>query len=304
MNLQFITAATSQTGRGHVYRTIALAQEMKKRKHEVHIVTTSNTVGEKVVRALAPNLQDAFLYGSVDYYVLDIPGPHHYVPHAESTVYLDWAGDEAYDGAGVRDCVLKVCQGVPFRETNTNDVLTGFEYAILWPDVVEYRGWERRKQIFFYSSQRNELTDKVLGLLQSTGIEIVQPQPTGCKRATEELAASAIAVTFGGMTCLEACCLGIPQVAISTGPKHELQIRELDAYDAVWDVSSQRLDLMLDAVCAILDSWQQTGQIYANMSKAGMRCVDGKGVYRVADIIEQLALSVEKNEFSAYLAKE
>ena len=288
MNLQFITAATPYIGRGHVYRTIALAKEMERRGHRSIISVMPNTLGVDIVLAHCGS-QDFFFYGE-DYRILDIPGPHHYLDRVHRVVYLDWTGDERYDGAAVRDCTLKVCQGIATgysSEKLPGKLVAGFDHVILWPDVVGYWGTVRKEQIFFYSSQQSTLTERVLDLLKNTNIPIVQPQP-GTERVTGLLASSAIAVTFGGMTCLEACCLGIPQVAICTGPKQELQINALANLGAVLGISDKSLEFLPYLTRFLLNSWQSTGKTYTDMSKAGMECIDGKGVYRVADAIESL----------------
>ena len=287
MNLQFITAATPKIGQGHVYRTIALAKEMEKRGHNYTIAATPDTVGGEIVWANVPSAHGLLSYSEIDCYILDIPGPHHYIPYVWKTIYLDWTGDEQYDGAAIELCALKICQGIPFGKPNADNEKAGFEYAILWPDVVEHRGQERKEQVFFYSSQHNELTDRVLKLLESTGIKVVQPQP-GTARSTELLASSAVAVTFGGMTCLEACCLGIPQVAIITGPKHELQINHLASREALWGLADHSLEMLYTLISFLLNSWKNKPITYEKMSNMAMEVIDGKGVYRVADAIESL----------------
>ena len=96
-----------------------------------------------------------------------------------------------------------------------------------------------------------------------------------------ELAAASIVVTAGGVSLLEACVLGRPIVALALADNQRQAVHGLDREHAV---VVAEVDTVVDAVEALIDD---RGRRIA-LSVAARTAVDGKGVTRVADTLEQL----------------
>jgi len=97
-----------------------------------------------------------------------------------------------------------------------------------------------------------------------------------------ELAAASIVVTAGGVALLEACRLGRPTVALALADNQRQAVHGLEQEHAVIVAAA---DTVAAAVEALI---HDRGRRIA-LGVAARSAVDGKGVIRVADTIEQLA---------------
>jgi len=96
-----------------------------------------------------------------------------------------------------------------------------------------------------------------------------------------ELAAASIVVTAGGVALLEACLLGRPIVALALAGNQRQAVHGLGRERAVVVATA---DSVADAVRALIDDRSRR----IALSVAARSAVDGKGVTRVADTLEQL----------------
>jgi len=96
-----------------------------------------------------------------------------------------------------------------------------------------------------------------------------------------ELAAASIVVTAGGVALLEACLVGRPIVALALAENQRQAVHGLDREHAVVVAT---LETVADAVEALIDDRSRR----VALSVAARSAVDGKGVTRVADTLEQL----------------
>ena len=110
------------------------------------------------------------------------------------------------------------------------------------------------------------------------------------------LAGSEVALVAGGVGLYEACCLGVPTVAVAVTPSQRRAIREFARLGAVVDggallvrdrastVSTQRVTSL---VLALLDDAAERRRL----SKIARQVVDGRGGVRVASKLRRLAAS-------------
>ena len=109
------------------------------------------------------------------------------------------------------------------------------------------------------------------------------PPSNGLSR---ELSRTTVAVLAGGVTLYEACCLGVPVVALAVVPAQRPTIRAFAARGAAIDAGSTRTTpRAIEAVLALLDDERRR----RSMARRARAQVDGRGVWRVAAALTQLA---------------
>jgi spore coat polysaccharide biosynthesis predicted glycosyltransferase SpsG len=94
-----------------------------------------------------------------------------------------------------------------------------------------------------------------------------------------------VAVTSGGMTTLESCALGIPQIVISHSAANERSMRYLESKGAIIHLQQITPDLP-QVVLSMVKNLMESKQTMREMSEVAMNTIDGKGSERVADILE------------------
>ncbi|MGE3957548.1 MAG: hypothetical protein AB7H96_12580 [Vicinamibacterales bacterium] len=115
----------------------------------------------------------------------------------------------------------------------------------------------------------------------------------------DELRRPAVAVVAGGVTLYEAAALGTPTVAIAVAPAQQLTIRGFARRGAVVDAG-----IVTDpaafahAADAVADLMTHPGRA-ARLGGTAAHLVDGRGVFRVADAITQLARRAEDHFHAA-----
>ncbi|MGC4086024.1 MAG: hypothetical protein QM736_28840 [Vicinamibacterales bacterium] len=104
-----------------------------------------------------------------------------------------------------------------------------------------------------------------------------------------ELRQASVAVLAGGVTLYEAAALGTPTVAIAVAPAQQLTIRGFARRGAVVDAGIVTdLSAFTHAADAVADLLSHPGRA-ARLGGAAAHLVDGRGVFRVADAIRQIA---------------
>ncbi len=106
----------------------------------------------------------------------------------------------------------------------------------------------------------------------------------------EELARSAVALLAGGVTLYEACAIGVPSVAMALTPAQGLTIRAMAAAGAAVDGGDARAGARAARrIAAHVAHLMRDGRARRRMGAAGRMLVDGRGVFRVADRLKELA---------------
>lgn len=105
----------------------------------------------------------------------------------------------------------------------------------------------------------------------------------------EELARAAVAVVAGGVTLYEACAIGTPAVATALTPAQALTIRALADADATADAGSAAISRNAGRLARHVSHLLRDARARRRMAAAGQLLVDGRGVFRVADRVRELA---------------
>lgn len=113
----------------------------------------------------------------------------------------------------------------------------------------------------------------------------------GVDRAPKDIAAplanATVAVIGAGGTLWEACCLGVPSVALVVADNQVAPSGRAKAL-GVCELIDCRAGIDVDQVSRAVGALLADPARRATMSKAGSRLIDGKGVDRVADAAERI----------------
>jgi UDP-2,4-diacetamido-2,4,6-trideoxy-beta-L-altropyranose hydrolase len=113
--------------------------------------------------------------------------------------------------------------------------------------------------------------------------------PDGLAR---ELAQATVAVVAGGVTLYEACALGVPAVALAVTAAQHRTVRGVAKFGAAVDagrppLAATTIARVADAAAALVRDARRRRQL----SACGRRLVDGRGAFRVADRVRELAIN-------------
>lgn len=115
----------------------------------------------------------------------------------------------------------------------------------------------------------------------------------------EPLRQAAVAVLAGGVTLYEAAALATPVVAVAVAEAQQLTIRAFARRGAVVDAGrAGELAAFAHAADAVAELLSHPGRA-ARMGATAAHLIDGRGVFRVADAIRQLAEREEDHSHAA-----
>ena len=282
MKVQFYVV--SSPGLGHIYRSVALALELQKHGHTVALKTDTGTVADNI----AKEYLSTALLDNPDWIVVDQAGAQNVgaIRPCRKSCYIGVVGDPMVDGIDVYERAdLIVVQGIPPMGA-PKKWLTGFEYAILDPQLISMRNSPRERAIFFYGSIWSDMDQWPEIVARELNIMVLDSKQPEGRFFRKDMAMCKYALTAWGMTALEACCLGIPQVTITHNPEGYRSASYLGSRGALVNhVYNDRF--LADYAIMGLRMLISDAAIYQKMSLTAMKLVDGLGCQRVADEIER-----------------
>ncbi len=269
MIFNFFVSFNGKSGYGHLFRSMALEIELRKRGHQCY---WSKKLGGSV---------------NTDWWIVDTPKLPDYTPsfiRSGKLCYLGATGNAEYDGSLLSVCDLVVYQGAVDHQVDER-WLAGFEYALLWPGLYVTEDQERK--VLVYRSVYQNMEDIALEL-ENNGIP-VHLTTGGSVRNDKQLCSSAVVITPWGMTSLEAMYLGIPQVAIcfQRHARHSaIEASKTGAIHLLFSDEHAWKERAINEALLLLDEFSIDGATYISMSEAGRKFIDGQGAMRVADALE------------------
>ena len=194
--------------------------------------------------------------------------------------------------------------------------LLGPGYALLRPEFGTIRQHLRERDgsvkqlfVFFGGSDASNQTEIVLGAIQQLNrndiiVDVVvgemNPRREAIKRLCSQLpkvnyhcqvshvatlmAAADLAVTAGGSTTWERCCLGLPSLVVSTAD-NQLELCAFGAEKGLFHLLGRSGKLSVDDYRAALMIFTSTPANLRSFSSRGLELVDGKGAQRVASMM-------------------
>jgi spore coat polysaccharide biosynthesis protein SpsF len=307
----FYVRAGPEQGYGHITRSVALAQELRKRGCECLFRGNHTAVRRAGLEGFEPTPNHDI---DLDVWVVDVSGgiplklATRMVPYAKVLVSLHGVGHPDGDlGRFLTDLVIY--QGLTRKPYGLNwsgsDVLwyEGIKWLILRPefrtrDAAKAPHDKPRIVVCGGGADPKNVTQKVLDALGSICGEVyaiigpanrrhywypVGMQITDPTYMDEALAWGDVAVVSYGMTAFECLCLGLPTVALSISSDHAAsadlaQLQSGGALVHLGQVEDVGPQYIRDTVASMLHHAPE-------LSKRAREYVDGRGVERVADKI-------------------
>lgn len=194
--------------------------------------------------------------------------------------------------------------------------LLGPGYALLRPEFGAERQHLRERDgsvkqlfVFFGGCDASNQTEMVLSAIQRLNrtdivVDVVvgemNPQRDAIKNQCSRLpgvnyhcqvsnvaslmAAADLAITAGGSTTWERCCLGLPSLVVSTA-KNQLELCAFGAKQGLFHLLGRSGQLSVDDYCAALMVFIAAPENLCAFSSRGLELVDGKGAQRVASVM-------------------
>lgn len=305
----FRVAAGPRIGFGHLVRCRSLARALG-------VPAVVSVRGSGPTRAIAASLGWSVLEGGADQgrsagtaslIIVDDPSP------AEETRWVRRARRHRVPVVTIRDLEgrgqrpdLSIDGGVTARPARGAHALRGPRYAILDPSVVEARRagrWPRANRVLIAlgggahvyalaARLANAIAESMPGadIRVARGFSRPRVEPvldraswfTAHGGLAAELSEAAVAVVAGGVTLYEACAIGVPAVAVAVAAGQRPAIRAMARHGAVVDGGGPARDPATSARVASAVRGLMASAAGRRQTRAAMRLVDGRGVFRVA----------------------
>lgn len=233
MRLLFYVFCSPQTGFGHFYRSMALAQVASDRGHTVYIASdtrpSNNVIWLSVKYDFPPSLEYALDFVKPDWLIVDLPDTLPAWIEDMATCKICVLNGIGYDQAN--NVALRVIQGVGDLElpkgVDLSNTVMGVDYVIIRPEIERFKKCTKNNKIFVWAGG-NDVTgllpryeqvcsDWVSTLIVSnitpvpgaTGQNHTVIKPQSSLDIFKWLASSKRAVVNMGMIVWEALFLGI-----------------------------------------------------------------------------------------------
>ena len=257
----------------------------------------------------------------VDHYGLDARWESRFREKGTRVLVIDDLADRPHDADVLVDPNFAPAEGEPYEGLLPAGarILRGPAYSLLRPEfrrIRERRGPPRRPArilVFLGGSDAPDVTGRVLdgfenGALRDIELDIVAgvSNPRGAelraraeamgarfhervREMAETMLSADLAIGAGGGTAWERCCLGLPAVLVSLEANQVRIARTLHDRGAAVYVGHHDTVSAGDIVSEVTRLVRQP-DLLTDMSRKGMDLVDGLGVCRIADVMEQPAV--------------
>jgi spore coat polysaccharide biosynthesis predicted glycosyltransferase SpsG len=296
MKIGFYVDCTPTSGLGHIYRSIGLARIFEERGHRVVIATTSN-FGNNILTTMTKSMSIVAKEGlthyamRADWLIVDKVTATKKPPYRHPTKFC-FVGAQGADTDGTLNIYdIIVCGGIPFDKSRVDSRwLTGFDYAMLWPELPHFNNKIRKKKVFLYKSIYAK-DAKIIKLEERLREKYIVDPPNIVSqpmRLDYWAASSCVVVSPFGMTTLEAAYWGIPSICFNMNPYAQNSCDRASELGATYSIAfdDNFVDNVIEKVDLLVDSFDMKTKLYTDMSNNAKKLVDGNGSTRIANIIE------------------
>jgi spore coat polysaccharide biosynthesis predicted glycosyltransferase SpsG len=305
-------AAGRRSGAGHVMRTLALAEGVRARGGAVVLSADLSDldwvtpwVAHLGIELVAPpaepdTLAELARARACDLVVLDDYNfaQAHSAVGAVGSLLLN-VEDGTY-GRRVADVVVDGSIGAETRprpDDGSGTVLRGVSFAPIRAEVRTARradpiGAEavRRVVVVMGGTDARGVAATVREGVESAEIDV--SVPAAGLGLLSALAPNDAVISAAGVSAVELCCLGVPIGLIRATDNQEANYRSLERAGAVTGLgSADEVVAQPDAFAAKVRRWLSAPARLTATAAAGHRLVDGRGVDRILDAVEELASS-------------
>jgi spore coat polysaccharide biosynthesis predicted glycosyltransferase SpsG len=312
-------AAGRRAGAGHVMRTLALAEGVRARGGDVVLSADLSDLDwitlwvtdlgiELVAPAAEPDTLAELARGrACDVVVLDdyTFAPARSAVDAVGALLLN-VEDGTY-GRRVADVVVDGSIGAETRPRPDDDsgtVLRGVSFAPIRAEIRAARGARpidgeavRRVVVVMGGTDARGVAETVREAVESIEIHVSVPAAgLGLLSALEPTDA---VISAAGVSAVELCCLGVPTGLIRATDNQEANYRSLEGAGAVTGLgSADEVVARPEAFAARVREWLSAPARLTATAAEGRRLVDGRGVDRILDAVEEFAGSAHPSRQS------
>ncbi len=294
MNVSLHASADQAIGWGHFFRVCALGEELVERGHRVFLALESDdprfsvrakSLGMKVV---APSEVSALAAPS--FAVVD-----DYRPRKVDLDRLQVMGTRLVQivDAGVTRRISGSLVIRPDPLDPSDGDLSGIEYAMICRDVLrqlEMGDVRVEGSVSVVVGGGGTGIEELItdGLRQSLDVEVIRPRLAMSRdrldRSTylQQIARSSVCVVGAGTTLWECAALGVPTVSIVVADNQRAQADWARRNGLSHTVEGKDIDSVVHGVLALIES----PTLRRKMSRRCQQLVDGNGVRRIADWLE------------------
>lgn len=314
-----------KVGSGHFFRCLALAEEFVKKRRKVIFVTNSKNIKKHVKKSVpffllkGKNESERIkeckkLSQKIKFWIIDLPKENKkysfHLKKYNSAIIDDLGNIDVYSKILINGGIVKKFQ--KYNRYNRTKYFLGPKYMILRKNFYKNRldiGFDKKKikkiLLTFGGNDDNDLSLRILSTINTKKyrvsvllgptykftkkIQAVSKSNQNIKIISNSKDTSILfkkfdlAIASPGITIYELACLGVPTILISV---NEIQYTVAKSFHKMkigknygfWKDDIVKLEKMIMSM--------NESKIRNNMKKSGQKTVDGKGIFRVSNIID------------------
>ena len=312
-------------GSGHFFRCLALAEEFIKKRRKVVFITNSKNIKKYIKKNIpffmlkgkteSERIKECKkLSTKIKFWIFDLPKENKkysfHLKKYDSAIIDDLGNIDVYSKILINGGIVKKFQ--KYNRNNKTKFLLGPKYMLLRNGFYKNRLNNKtcKKKIknillTFGGNDDSDLSSKILSVINTKKYQVsILLGPTykltkkiqTISRSNKNIKIISnfentsmlfkkfdLVITSPGITIYELACLGVPTILISS---NEIQYTVAKSFYKMkfgknygfWKNDILKLEKMINSVDDI--------KIRKNMIKTGQRIVDGKGIFRVSNIID------------------
>ncbi len=312
-------------GSGHFFRCLALAEEFIKKRRKVIFITNSKNIKKHIKKNIpffmltgkteSERIKECKkLSTKIKFWIFDLPKENKkysfHLKKYDSAIIDDLGNIDVYSKILINGGVIKKFQ--KYNHNNGTEYLLGPKYMILRKNFYKNKLGDKTtnnkiKKILltFGGNDDSDLSSKILSDINTKKYKVsVLLGPTykftkkiqtitGSNKNIKIISSSKdtstlfkkfdLVVTTPGITIYELACLGIPTILISINEVqytvakyfHKMKIAKNYGF---WKGDMLKLEKIIKSI--------DEDKIRKNMKKSGQKMVDGKGIFRVSNAID------------------
>ncbi len=314
-----------KVGSGHFFRCLALSEEFIKKRRKVIFITNSKNIKKHIKKNIpffilkgeteSERIKECKqLSSKIKFWIIDLPKENKrysfHLKKYDSAIIDDLGNIGVYSKFLINGGVVKKFQ--KYNSNNKTKFFLGPKYIILRKSFYENRlsneNYENKiKKILltFGGNDDSDLSSRILSSINTKKYQVSvllgptykftkKIQSISKSNKNIKIISNAedtstlfkkfdLVITTPGITIYELSCLGIPTILISI---NEIQYTVAKFFQKMkfgknygfWEDDVLKLEKMIKSL--------DENKIRENMKKSGQKIVDGKGIFRVSNIID------------------
>lgn len=325
--LFFRVDGTRETGMGHAFRCLNLAQQLSKSSDIIFFCNKSRKTKDLILSKGFIVADPEYVSDFVDENTEKIVIVTDLIEESSTTSWCQSIEDlknivhvGIHDlGLNQFDCNVQIDGSIgnvyPYRSEEDESYYLGKDYMILDPLFAKYNTMPKKYSdtlcnilVSFGGSDPSNISEKVLPILSKTfpgfcfkliagpekgslSDEITQLENVVILKGLSSLADIMfnvdLIITAGGIMLYEAACVGTPSIAICHDKNQLVTAARFSDYKVSHNMGLVN-DSMIDELIRYINEISKDKKSRQTMGNLGRELIDGRGVFRVSEIISDL----------------